>query len=550
MPALKARTSEPSTLLFAVLAMAGSTAFLVIAGFSGFRIPIILFALPIAAHFGALAPLTFLVKHVATRKLLQLHQLLLGIVAIVAGSGVLRLIVAFYASYYPDEYGSWAILKTQPWLHMPDFLRSYHQLAGPQIVHPPLAFLLMSLGYAILPSLEGARVVSVILALASIPVVYWLASLLMDYRTALLTSAIFAFLPHTIVFLSLALTDTYVFFFGLLAVAAFVSSIRRGAKYHLLASGLFLGLAFWSKATVPLLWSFAILLLALFLRWMTRTKTVAWATACNLVGIIVYAAWGFISPSAFRVSTDLSIRILTFERINLGSFPASVFPSLPDATQSTISFVDLLLQLPAWFTPLVIIFSLLGVYRVLIKRERQATWIVLLAIVPLLAMIPYYRDIRYLLISSVPIGMLAITGFGCPRFRRDQLSSVVLIFLVVGSISIIPIVQQQYAGIREASEVLTDLGLSNRVILTNAMSIQNFLVNARVVYLHPYRIDSVQRLLNSENVGAVVIMHQRRGVWVTPAPDLMTLLQSHFRNRIAGGPSDFSWYEIFYSSWV
>jgi len=529
------------------LATTGSVAFLFIAEFSGFDISILLFALPVVAFLTILvvSRISFRFSPMAAR----FRKPLVIIVLLV--SATLRLIVVFYASYYPDEYNTWAIFRTNPWGNLLDFLRNYPQIAGAQVVHPPLGFLLMSLGFEALHSLEAARLVSVVAGLLSIPVVYWLISMLIDRPTALYATLIFSLMPQTVIFLSLALTDAYVLLFGLLSLTTFLSSIKNRRRDHLLASGILLGLTFWSKAAIPFLWAFIIFLSAYFSGWTKRRESMMRASFCFLVGVSIYGLWYLISPISFLASANLLPRILQFGRYNIGSVesPITGLPSIANAGLSTISLFDLLLQLPAWLTPLIIIFASLGVYISLRSLDRQTLWIVLWAIIPMLALVFYYRDIRYLLISSVPIAAMVLIGLKHAS-KRKTILAIVLVFLAVGSISFIPIVQQEYAGIHEASEVINSLGLSNQTILSNALPIRLFLPHAQLIYLSPYNDTvSVHDLLNTKHVAAAVMIHQRRGAWGgEPSHDVMGLIHGYFNQKIEGGLSDFSWYEVLYSS--
>jgi 4-amino-4-deoxy-L-arabinose transferase-like glycosyltransferase len=536
-----------SPILFLSLAAAGSLTFLLIAEASGFEINFLLFLLPI---LGFLAIFAFYWNELNNHRLSGAFGTPLFAFVFLL-SAILRLIVVFYANYYPDEYSTWSIFKLNPWGNVSEFLYGYDKIANPQIVHPPLAFLLMSLGYGLLHSVEGARLISVTFGLLSIAVVYWLMSLLTDRRAALYGSMVFSLLPQTIVFFSLALTDTFVLCFGLLALTTFVFAIKKRRRSYILASGVFLGLAFWSKASIPVLWAFTIFLPALFSGWISRKESIMQAFSCFIIGGMIYGLYYFISPISFGLSSGLLLRILSFGRFNIGPVisPLAGLPPIGNAQLSTISFSDLLLQLPAWFTPLILLFGAFEVFTSLRTRDRQTFWLVVWALIPLLAMVLYYRDIRYLLVSSVPIAMLALIGLR-PASKRKVVLSTVFVFLAVASISFIPIVQQQYAGIRETSEVLSSLGLSDEVILTNAMPIRFYLPNAKLIYLSSYNsTESVRNLLISEYVAAAVVIHQRRGAWGgVPRPGVMELIYEYFGERIEGGPSAFSWYEVLYSS--
>jgi 4-amino-4-deoxy-L-arabinose transferase-like glycosyltransferase len=531
-----------SPLEILAVAAVGSVTFLVIAQASGFAINVLFFGLPVAAFalvFGLSK--TRLFRTPATR---TYHLALLA--AVLFLSTILRLIVAFSASYYPDEYAMWSIFKTYPWMDVARFLQNYAQIAGPQRVHPPAGVLLMSLAYSMTHTLEGARLVSVIVGLLSLPVAYWLVLNLSDRWTALYSTLMLSLLPQTVIFLSLALTDAYVFLFGLLSLAAFVSALKNQRTSYLVASGILLGLALWSKAVIPLLWAFAILLSALFSGLRPKREGLTHALSCFVIGGAMYGLWYLVSPISYSASISPLVRVLLLQRLNIGS--VAFFPAIANAQRSTIGVFDLFSQLPAWFTPLTLVFGTVGVYISLKAKDRRRLWIALWALVPLLGSMIYYRDIRYLLVISIPILILAMSGTRLVP-RRNMVLATLIVFLGVGSISFLPVAQQQYAGVREASVVLNSLQLSDQVILTNAAPLRLFLPQAKVIYLASYNsTKSVLDRLNSELVCAAIIVHQARGAWGgIPSPEVMQLLRGYFPYRTVGGPSDFSWYEIFYS---
>jgi hypothetical protein len=124
-----------------------------------------------------------------------------------------------------------------------------------------------------------------------------------------------------------------------------------------------------------------------------------------------------------------------------------------------------------------------------------------------------------------------------------------LLFLIVGSISILPIVHQEYAGVNEASRTLASLGFAHSRILSNAPQLELLLPGVTLFYLSPKNdTASITSLLRGAQISAVVIMHQRRGVWLQPSQLIVDLLRSHFHDALTSESSRYSWYEILYSS--
>ncbi len=198
-----------------IIALAGAIAslvFFLIVGELGFQVPVFLISLPILALFALIVASRYDLKPPLLNWLFERSSYFIIVLMLI--SAALRFVVAFSASYYPDEYQIWAILSTHPWTNLANFLQNYDRIAGLQAVHPPLGIMLMSLGYEVLGSLEGARIVSVVFALASIPIVYWFVLTIQNRITALYATSFFAMLPQGVAFQSLALTDATRSFLG------------------------------------------------------------------------------------------------------------------------------------------------------------------------------------------------------------------------------------------------------------------------------------------------------------------------------------------------
>ena len=224
----------------------------------------------------------------------QSFLLLLG------ASAAVRVWFALSSSIFPDEFTFLRILKTHPLENLPNFLANYQLYAGGEDLHPPLATVLMSVGYQLYPSILSARMVSVAFSIGTVYLAYIIATELNFKRGALLVAAIFAFLPFDVLFTVTALTDVYALFFGLAAVCAFLRAMRTDRLRWFALSGIFLGAALWSKYAFPFFWLILIVLIPLFVQF-ARPLKIAQPRALGvaLIGLGVFSLWGLINPAVF-----------------------------------------------------------------------------------------------------------------------------------------------------------------------------------------------------------------------------------------------------------
>ncbi len=316
----------------------------------------------------------------------------------------------------------------------------------------------------------------------------------------------------------------------------FLHSVRYDSKKALVISGVVLGLAFWSKGVIPFLWMVMIFLAAFFYPRLTRSRRLVWGSFVSFIGAVAYGLWAMLSPVSFAYSLGLTTSVI-LRGVELGG------------TLSWISYFDLVSQLPGWWTLPLILLALTAVYLSLRNKESGGIWLMLWLLVPIVLMIFKVRDIRYLLISSVPLAALGVNGGSVlPHTSSKRTIGIVFVFLLVGSIGLMPVITEEYSGVRDAGHAIADLGFTGGTILTNAMEIRFYLPNADLIDLNVYRnVSSIQDSLEHRNVIAVVLVHQQRGTWFLPRPEVLNWLLLHFSNKLIGGRSNFSWYEILYS---
>lgn len=487
-----------------------------------------------------------------------------GLFVVIILAIIIRLAYLTQSSIFPDEYGVIWALETMPLLHLPAFLANYQQILGFLAIHPPLGFLLLSIGYMWIPNIVAARLVSVAFSTMTVALVYYLVREFGEPDLAVLTSAIYALVPHTALFLSLAATDGIANFFGLASFWIFIRAINRGSRKLGCLSGILLALALWTKAWVPFFWIIlAIIYIALVHRRPVVHSLPILGLMCGL-GIGLYLPWGLVNPAAFLHSTigvlDRFLRpsISTTNIVTATKSPGqpalisllgNLFPTLKQTGLSTVSYSELLVQLPLWITPPVLLLCLIGLGTSLKSNRRFGVFNFLWIAVPLMLLVPSFRDIRYLAVIAPCYSLMAsaaVIRMGSGR-ARTTLASVLFASMFIFLAVSIPISNQMYGGVQDASFELARLGLANEKVLTNVPALTYYLPHLQLFVISTSdKSDVVLGILRANDIRAVVILHNSRGAWPELDNGTLQMIRGQFRGYVSGGPSDFSWYELYY----
>jgi len=490
-----------------------------------------------------------------------------ALAATIGASLAVRIYFAVTASIYPDEFGTLLILAKKPLQDVANFLVDYGLYADGYVCHPPLGYLLMSFGYSFVPSYLGPRLISIAFSLGAIIVVYSIISEL-RYVEPLYPTVLFAFIPHTIVFFSLATTDVYMNFFGMLGLYFSLKAAKTNSMKSSCFAGLLIALSLWSKASLGVFWLILSLVAILLLDRKGRLMKLKKLGAICIVFFLAYIPWYFVNPYAFYWSMyPLLYIILGFfgrkgysiwsinpiEAAGTGKSPfiswmASIFPRLTWAGGSTISYIELLVQLPLWFTPIVSLLIILGFSSAVRRLKGLNTLLLLWLLVPFLGMLIRFRDVRYLLISGIPLVIFAVTG---DRFSnrnlRFSIRSLTLAFIAVFLTMTAPIVQQQYYGVEQAAFEIKNLKLEDSTILTNCRHIEYYLPNTKLIYIEANQNSAtIKDTILKQDVKAVLILHNARGAWPQIDNSTEDFLSDSFDGHVSKGLSEFSWFELFY----
>ncbi len=510
-----------------------------------------------------------------------------------------RLVFGISMSLFPDEYTVMDLLARIPVFDLGYFLTHYPDYAQTLASHPPLSFLIMLPAYRIYPTASSIRLVSAAFSIASVILVYKIVlEIGRPTQEAFLSALLYASIPHTLMFMDLALTDVYMNFFGILSIWFLLRSLRLRALGFAVLSGISLGLSFWSKQGLPFFWAALLLVASLVFQGshISLLRRFGYAVlACSTAGSI-FGLWWLINPNAFYMAT-YSFLFLVLVTINpaayqwlsqnvpvtstivtrtittisngtvvttvgggisgtcyapateggsISAFLTGLFPRLCRSGYF-ISYPELLIQTPFWLTPLVLLFSLFGI---LLRRGREridlfmGAWVIL----PLFAMLPWFRDIRYLVIFAPAVAYFAMRGMrtGSRDLQRLTLSLSLSFVLVFSGVAFV-VGQQQYYGPPQAVEKLQELSLDRGRIVTNWIALK-FLLQRDDVYLTEGggSVDGIRYLILVYNIDAVVFFHNARASPQSPSEEIRLVVKEMFPLYYKEGPSNFAWFEIFY----
>jgi len=495
-----------------------------------------------------------------------------GLILIILVSSTVRVAFSLASSMFPDEYAVIQVLQSRPLENLPFFLVNYQAIAGNYLfIHPPLSLLLMDVGYLIVPSVYGPRLISALFSTSTVLVVYYLVRDLGHRDKALLAAAVYGLVPHTALYLTLALTDGIWIFFGVTSFWLITKALKEDSYRLSLASAVFLSLALWTKAWLP----FFFFLMAFVMILLVFTKQRIWrrlAMFMTMLGVsfALYLSWGIINPVAFSHSTssmlDLILQLFnpaeyatwttmptTTKQVGFNFFLVltSFFPKFSSGTLRVISYPELIAQIPLWIPLVVVLLTVAGLLMTLTRNTRFGVTCLIWIAVPFLLMLPHFRDMRYVIVTAPAYAMLASAASFFPRSRRSRilLKSILLASVIISLVIMLPVSHQMYGGVEEASSQLRILGLAEDKVLTNVPPnwLTYYLPTLQVSALSPTDDPaSVLRVLKQDRIDAVVVLHNERGAWPDVDSYVLDAIRSQFSRYVSGGPSAFSWYELFY----
>jgi hypothetical protein len=230
-------------------------------------------------------------------------------------------------------------------------------------------------------------------------------------------------------------------------------------------------------------------------------------------------------------------------------FLTTIFPRLCRGGLSYVSYPELLVQIPFWITPLILLFSLFGILQ-RSGKDRVDAIMISWALVPLLAMVPWFRDIRYILPFTLGVAYLAARGLRLGR--RDlqrRLLGLALTFAIAFNGVTFVVGQQQYYGPPQAVQRLEQLGLEGGPILTNWVALKFELPTVEVHETNEVNsTDGLRNLILNAGIKAVVLFYNARGSPQLPSSEVQSAVKELFSLSYKEGPSEFAWFTIFYEA--
>lgn len=162
----------------------------------------------------------------------------------------LRLIAAHDTPITPDEITKIQIAKSISF----DPARLNLPIGSSQIHHPLLTVYLVKIGFILFGESDlGGRILFIFLGTISLLIIYLLIREDTKKREAVLAMTLMCFSQYHIGWSVLAMEDSLVPFFSLLALYVFLRGIKTGSKRFSLFTGIVLGIGFLAKETIFLL---------------------------------------------------------------------------------------------------------------------------------------------------------------------------------------------------------------------------------------------------------------------------------------------------------
>lgn len=397
--------------LFLLTMMAFQLLWLGVIWFTGaatavYKLPILVIYTLVTGLLITFLPTWFTRKLHQTSHYLVKHEkaalaLLAGLI-VVAGS--------FYATQqrlWPfDEEASYEAAVTVAQEGIPGLLRNYNNWGWLATQHPPLSPIIYGQFVRLLgETLFAARLVSLLLSLATSLLTYLIGTDLYDKKTGLLAAWLLFTFPLLVRLSATAMVEPLLVFFFTLTLYLTLLWVRHRTWPYLVIAGVFLGLGLFTKYTMvfvlPIMVGFVLLR-------GTRKQKIQLAAALTAVGLLCGVAWMLVGSR---------IEILQTQYETLRHYAGLV---MTNEYGRNLLFETITNRLP----------SALGVYNIsfialggalLVTRRTRADWLVILWLtavwLPLLLTLP---DHRYFMSSFPAIAILMAAGISLIPKAADR----------------------------------------------------------------------------------------------------------------------------------
>lgn len=357
----------------------------------------------------------------------------------------LRLIAAINLRVYADDM--------HHVIHAINFLSSgrlvtYDQSAG--LWHAFTSIMYNLFGLTQLSS----RLASLIFGSLSILLVYFLSKEFFDERTSLIAAFLLAISPFQIKS-TVAEMDIMAMFFVMFSMLLFIRALKSNNSLKFAISGLFLGLAIYTKV-YPILFIPSLLLYAIYFNKKEKKKIISKSNAKKLF-IFLLAIFIFAIPALahnYLLYQDKGFLDLQFTRtLNLGKDKSEQFYGwdhqfnakndwrgliFGNSTNSGLTTPTLLIAIDylRLGSPVVFYLGLLGIFTILWRRAREKRYLIffllniLFALSFLASIILLPKHFIFLELLLIPISALFICELG----RTNKISRAILIALFILSL--------------------------------------------------------------------------------------------------------------------
>ena len=164
----------------------------------------------------------------------------------------------------------------------------------PLYKHPPLFTFLVALSMkAFEPTMLAAGFVSLLLGSLMVPLVYALAVMLFDRKTALLSALLMWLDPVMVISSQKIWLDMTIAFFMTLGVVIFYLAAQKKRDKLFIASGIAVGMAVLTKYTGILAWAVILPYAFIYEKGLFRNKSFLWSLALPFIMLVPWMIWNW-----------------------------------------------------------------------------------------------------------------------------------------------------------------------------------------------------------------------------------------------------------------
>lgn len=283
---------------------------------------------------------------------------------------------------------------------------------------PPLYHYLTSVVFAFFGvGLVQAKIVPILFSILSIPLVYVIARRFYGLRYGLLAALLFALSPGVVANTRNAVLYSELVFFSLLASYLFLQGLESRSRWSLFFSGVFIGLATFSR-----LFGLSLLVFVLITLFVARRKEFAGFFATILLGFVIVSSI-FV---AYFYSPSFIYQVFVHH---------AFFQSLSLAEKVNVFFENVFI-----YYSLILASAIAGLFLVLRKRDKTPSdyyfAVYFLLSIAFFFTLKYYKWINLYMYFAFASPAMAVLGGRVAVFLKERHS--ILLVLVVFNLMLLP----------------------------------------------------------------------------------------------------------------